>query len=95
MNIQPLADRVVVQPLEAEEKTESGIYIPDSEQEKQQRGKIVAVGKGRLTDEGKTHALEVRVDDQVIFGRYSGTDIKVEGGDFLILKEEDILAIIK
>ena len=95
MKIQPLADRVVIHPVEAEEKTDSGIFIPDSAQEKQQKGKIVAVGKGRISDEGKVFPLEVKVNDEVLYGRYSGTEIKVQGQDYLILKEEDILAILK
>jgi len=95
MKIQPLADRVVLKPLDAEEKTDSGIFIPDSAQEKQQKGKIVAVGKGRVSEEGKVHPLEVKVADEVLYGRYSGTEIKIQGDDYLILKEEDILAIMK
>ncbi|MFT5207657.1 MAG: chaperonin GroES [Candidatus Omnitrophota bacterium] len=94
MKLKPLADRVVVQPLEAEEKTSSGIFIPDSAQEKQQKGKIIAVGQGRINDEGKIQALEVKVSDEVLYGRYSGTEIKVDGSDYLIIKEEDILAIV-
>ncbi len=94
MKLKPLADRVVIQPLEAEEKTESGIFIPDSAQEKQQKGKIVAVGKGRIDDDGNVKALEVKVNDEVLYGRYSGTEIKVEGDDYLIIKEEDILAVV-
>lgn len=93
--LQPLGDRVVVEPLEAEEKTAGGIVIPDSAQEKQQRGKIIAVGKGRVNDEGKIMPLEVKVNDQVLFGRYAGTEIKIVGNDYLIIKEDDILAIIK
>ena len=95
MKIQPLGDRVVLQPVEAEEKTESGIFIPDTAQEKQQKGKIVAVGKGRVSDDGETRPLEVKVDDQVLYGRYSGTEVKVKGEDYLIVREEDILAILK
>lgn len=95
MKLQPLHDRVLVEPTEAEEKTESGIYIPDTAKEKQQKGRIIAVGKGRVNEEGKLVPLEVKVDDQVIYGRYSGTEIKIKGTDYLILKEEDILGIIK
>ncbi len=93
--IQPLADRVVVEPLEAEEKTAGGIVIPDTAKEKQQRGKVVAVGKGRVSEEGKVTPLEVKVNDQILFGRYSGTEVKIGGQEFLIVKEDDILAIIK
>ena len=93
--IQPLADRVVVEPLEAEEKTAGGIVIPDTAKEKQQKGKVIAVGKGRVSEEGKITPLEVRVNDQVLFGRYSGTEIKIGASDYLIVKEDDILAIIR
>ena len=93
--IQPLGDRVIVEPLEAEEKTAGGIVIPDTAKEKQQKGKVIAVGKGRVTEEGKVTPLEVKVNDQVLFGRYSGTEVKVGGSDYLIIKEDDILAILK
>ena len=93
--IQPLADRVLVEPLEAEEKTAGGIVIPDTAKEKQQKGKVVAVGKGRIAEDGKITPLEVKVNDHVLFGRYSGTEVKISGGDYLIIKEDDILAIIK
>ena len=93
--IQPLGDRVLVEPLEAEEKTSTGIIIPDTAKEKQQRGKVVAVGKGRVNDEGKITPLEVKAGDEVLFGRYSGSEIKVGSGDYLIIKEEDILGIIR
>jgi len=93
--VQPLGDRVLVAPLEAEEKTTGGIVIPDSAKEKQQRGRIVAVGKGRINEEGKVTPLEVRVNDRVIYGRYAGTEIKIAANDYLILKEDDILGIIK
>ena len=93
--IQPLGDRVLVEPLEAEEKTASGIVIPDTAKEKQQKGKVVAVGKGRVTEEGKLTPLEVKINDQVLFGRYSGTEIKLGATEYLIVKEDDILAIIR
>ena len=95
MKLQPLGDRVLIEPMEAEDKTESGIYIPDTAKEKQQKGRIVAVGKGRVQEDGKLVPLEVKVEDKVIYGRYSGTEIKIQGTEFLILKEEDILGIIK
>jgi len=95
MLIQPLGDRVLVEPTEAEEKSDGGIVIPDTAKEKQQKGKIVAVGKGHVNDEGKVTPLEVRVSDKVIYGRYSGTEVKIKGTEYLILKEEDILGIIK
>ena len=93
--IQPLGDRVLVEPMEAEEKTSSGIYIPDTAKEKQQKGKIVAVGKGRVDEDGKVTPLEVKVNDQVLFGRYAGTEVKIGAGDYLIIKEDDILGIIR
>jgi chaperonin GroES len=92
--IQPLGDRVLIQPLEAEEKTKGGIILPDTAKEKQQEGKVMAAGKGRVED-GKTIALEVKVGDKVLYGKYSGTEIKVDGEEMLIVKEEDILAIVK
>jgi chaperonin GroES len=92
--IQPLGDRVLIQPMEAEEKTKGGIILPDTAKEKQQEGKVIAVGKGRVED-GKTIAVDVKVGDKVLFGKYSGTEIKVDGEDMLIVKEEDILAIVK
>ncbi len=93
--IQPLGDRVVVEPLEAEEKTSGGIVIPDTAKEKQQKGKVIAVGKGRTSEDGKVTPLEVKTGDQVLFGRYSGSEIKIGGTDYLIVKEDDILGIIK
>ncbi|MDP8292190.1 MAG: co-chaperone GroES [Candidatus Orphnella occulta] len=93
-NVQPLGDRVLLQPLEAEEKTAGGIIVPDSAKEKPQEGKIVAVGKGKV-ENGKTIVMEVKVGDKVLYGKYSGTEIRVAGEDMLIVKEEDILAIIK
>jgi chaperonin GroES len=92
--IQPLGDRVLIKPLEAEEKTKGGIILPDTAKEKQQEGEVKAVGKGRMED-GKIVALEVKVGDKVLYGKYSGTEIKIDGDDMLIVKEEDILAIVK
>ncbi len=92
--IQPLGDRVLVEPLEAEEKSSGGIVIPDTAKEKQQRGKVIAVGKGRVSEEGKLTPLEVKVNDQVLFGKYAGTEVKIGVGDYLIIKEDDILAIL-
>tara|TARA_B100000989_G_scaffold56022_1_gene37800 strand:- start:3483 stop:3755 length:273 start_codon:yes stop_codon:yes gene_type:complete len=89
MKLKPLADRVLVEPSAAETKTNSGIIIPDTAQEKPQKGKIVAVGKGT-----KEHPVSVKVGDNVLYGKYSGTDLKYEGKDYLIMKESDILAII-
>lgn len=95
MQIQPLGDRILVEVLEAKEKTKSGIVLPDTAKEKPQEAKIVAVGKGRVSDEGKTISPEVKVGDKVLFGKYTGTEITVDEKEYLILKEEDILAIIQ
>ena len=94
-SIRPLDDRVVVEPLAAEETTAGGIVLPDSAQEKPQRGKIVAVGPGKISDEGTRIAPDVAVGDTVLYGKYSGTEVQVEGEDFLILRESDVLAVIK
>lgn len=96
MNIQPLGDRVVVKPLEAESKTKGGIVLPDTAKEKPQEGKVVAVGKGKVLDNGTVQAPEVKVGDKVLYGKYSGNEITTkEGEELLIMREEDILAIIK
>lgn len=92
MNIKPLADRVVVKPIEEAEVTKSGIVLPDTAKEKPQQGEIVAIGPGKLED-GKRVELEVKVGDKVIYRKYGGTEIKIEGDEYLILTEEDILAI--
>jgi chaperonin GroES len=89
LNIKPLADRVLVHPLEAETKTASGIIIPDSAKEKPQKGNIVAVGPGT-----KENPVTVKVGDSVLYGKYSGTELKLEGNDYLIMRENDILAIV-
>jgi len=96
MEIKPLGDRIVVKPLEAEAKTKGGIVLPDTAKEKPQEGKIVAVGKGKVLDNGTTQAPEVKVGDKVLYGKYSGNEITTkEGEELLIMREEDILAIIK
>ena len=96
MNIQPLGDRVVIKPLEAEDKTKGGIVLPDTAKEKPQEGKVVAVGKGRMLENGTTVPLEIKVGDKVLYAKYSGTEVTTkEGEELLIIKEEDILAIIK
>jgi chaperonin GroES len=96
MSIQPLGDRVLVKPLEAEEKTKGGIVLPDTAKEKPQEGEVIAVGSGKVLDNGSTKALEVKVGDRVLYGKYSGTEVTTkEGDEFLIMREEDILAIIK
>ena len=93
MNLKPLADRVVVKVLEAEEKTASGIVLPDKAKEKPQEGKVVAVGSGKMLENGSREAMEVKVGDRIIFSRYAGTEVKVEGEEYLILRQDDILAI--
>ncbi len=96
MEIKPLGDRIVVKPLEAENKSKGGIVLPDSAKEKPQEAKVVAVGKGKVLESGAVNAPEVKVGDKVIFGKYSGNEfITKEGEELLILREEDILAIIK
>ena len=96
MEIKPLGDRIVVKPLEAENKSKGGIVLPDSAKEKPQEAKVVAVGKGKVLESGALHAPEVKVGDKVIFGKYSGNEfVTKEGEELLILREEDILAIIK
>jgi chaperonin GroES len=90
--LRPLDDRVVVQPVEAEQVTAGGIVLPDSAKEKPQRGKVIAVGAGKLLDNGKRGELSVHVGDEVIYGKYGGTDIEVDGDDVKILRESDILA---
>ncbi len=95
MKIRPLQDRVIVKRLEEEEKTKGGIIIPDTAKEKPQEGKVIAVGKGKVTEEGKVIPLDVKVGDKILFGKYSGSEIKIGGEEHLIMKEEDILGIIE
>lgn len=92
--INPLADRVVVTPLEEDEQMRGGLYIPDTAKEKPQQGKIVAVGPGKLSDEGVRVEPDVEVGQTVLYGKYSGTDVTIDGVEFLILRESDILAVI-
>ncbi len=95
MQIRPLADRVVIKPLDQEEVKKGGIIIPDTAKEKPQEGEIVEVGPGRITDDGKKIALEVKKGDKVLYGKYSGTEVSVGGADLLILREADILAVFE
>lgn len=95
LKIQPLADRIMVKVLEAKEVTKGGIVLPDTAKEKPQEAEVVAVGKGKVSDEGKVIAPEVKAGDKILFGKYSGTEIMMDGTEYLILKEEDILAIVK
>ena len=90
--LQPLADRVVVKPIEREEKTKSGIYLPDTVKEKPQEGKVIAIGPGRLSEEGKRIAVDVKVGDTVIYAKYGGTEIKIDDEELIILRAGDILA---
>jgi len=92
--LKPLGDRLIIELVETEEKTASGIVLPDSAKEKPQEGKVVAVGSGRVLDNGERIALEVSVNDRIIFSKYSGTEVKYEGKEYLILRESDILAIV-
>jgi chaperonin GroES len=93
--IRPLGDRVVVEPLEAEEKTKGGIILPDTAKEKPQEGKVVAVGKGKVNDKGEVIPMEVKVGDKVLYGKYAGTEVTVDDKQYIILREEDILAIVE
>jgi chaperonin GroES len=93
LKLKPLEDRVVVEPLEQEEKTKGGIVLPDTAKEKPQKGKIVAVGPGRYDEEGKRVPMEVKPGDVVAYSRYAGTEVKIEGKEYLILRESDVLAI--
>jgi chaperonin GroES len=94
MEIKPLGDRVLLKAMEQEEKTKSGIVIPDTAKEKPQKGKVIAVGSGRILDNGTKVPLEVQVGDIVIFSKYSGTEVKVDGEEYLIVSERDILAVV-
>lgn len=95
MKIRPLQDRVIVKRIEEEEKSKGGIIIPDTAKEKPQEGKIIAVGKGKVNDDGKVTPLDVKVNDRVLFGKYSGSEINIDGEEHLIMREEDILGIIE
>ena len=94
MGFRPLHDRVLVRRVEAEEKTAGGIVLPDTAKEKPQRGKVKAIGAGKLLESGKRAELSVVVGDEVLFGKYSGTDVKIEGTEYVILREDDILGIL-
>jgi chaperonin GroES len=94
MKLKPLNDRVLVKRLESEEKTAGGLYIPDTAKEKPSRGKVIAAGPGKLADDGKRTALAVKADDLVLFNKYAGTEISLDGEEHLVMREDDILAII-
>lgn len=95
MSLRPLHDRIIVERLAEDTKTSGGIIIPDSAKEKPQRGKVVAVGKGKVSEDGKVRALDVKAGDVVLFGKYSGTEVKIDNQDRLIMREDDILAVIE
>ncbi len=95
INLNPLADRVVIQPKEAEEKTSGGIILPDTVKEKPVEGKVIAVGNGKILDSGEVRALDVKKGDKILFGKYSGTEVKVDGEEYLVMREDDIMGIIE
>lgn len=94
LNLKPLADRVIVKPMEPEETTKGGIILPDTAKEKPIEGTIVAVGPGKVSDDGKVVKMEVKEGDKILYGKYSGTEVTVEGEDYLIMRESDIFAIV-
>ncbi len=95
MNLRPLADRLVVKPLEQGETKQGGIIIPDTAKEKPEKGEVMAIGPGKLSDDGKRTPLEVKKGDKVLFGKYAGQEIKVDGQELMILREEDVMAVIE
>jgi chaperonin GroES len=95
MKIRPLQDRIIVKRIAEEEKTKGGIIIPDTAKEKPQEGKVVAVGKGKMSDEGKLIPVDVKVGDRILFGKYSGSEVKLDGEEHLIMREDDILGVIE
>ena len=95
MALKPLGDRLIIKRQEAQEKTKSGLVLPDTAKEKPQEGKVIAVGSGKLLDDGSVKALEVKSGDKVLYGKYSGTEVRVQEEDYLILREDDILAIVQ
>jgi chaperonin GroES len=95
MKIRPLYDRIVVKRIEQQEQMQGGLYIPDSAKEKPQEGEVVAVGKGKRLEDGKVIALDVQVGDKILFGKYSGSDIKLDGDEFMIMREDEVLGILE
>ena len=95
MNLRPMHDRIIVKRLEEETKTAGGIFIPETAKEKPQRGEVVAVGKGKVTEDGKVLPLDVKKGDQVLFGKYAGTEVKIDGQEYLIMREDDILGVVE
>jgi chaperonin GroES len=94
MKVKPLADRILVKPLDAEEKTAGGLYIPDNAKEKPQKGEVVAVGPGKVAESGAKIEMTVKVKDKVLYGKYSGTEVTVDGDEYLIMRESDVLAVV-
>jgi chaperonin GroES len=95
MNLKPLQDRILVQRVEEEKTTKGGIIIPDTAKEKPAEGKVIAVGSGKIGDDGKRIALEVKEGDRILFGKYAGTEVKIEGEEYLIMREDDVLGVIE
>ena len=95
MNIRPLQDRIIVKRLEEEEKTKGGIIIPDAAKEKPMQGEVVAAGKGKVGEDGKVNPLDVKVGDRILFGKYAGTEVKLDGEEYLIMREDDVLGVLE
>ena len=95
MNMRPLHDRVVVKRIEQQEQKQGGLYIPDSAKEKPQEGEVIAVGKGKRDGKGEVHALDVKAGDRILFGKYSGSDIKMDGQEYLIMREDEVLVVLE
>ncbi len=93
--IRPLQDRIIVKRLDSEEKTASGLYIPDSAKDKPQQGKVIAVGKGKVKEDGSVLPIDVKKGDKILFGKYAGTEIKVDNDEYLIMREEDVLGVVE
>lgn len=92
--IRPLQDRLIVERLDGEEKTASGLYIPETAKEKPQQGRVIAVGKGKVAEDGKVRPVDLKEGDLILFGKYAGTEIKIEGNDYLIMREDDVLGVV-
>ena len=95
MGLKPLGDRIVIKQVEAQDKTKSGLVLPDSAKEKPQEGKVLAVGSGKLLDDGGVKSLEVKTGDKVLYGKYAGTEVRIQDEDYVILREDDVLAIVQ
>lgn len=95
MGLRPLHDRIIVERIEEDSKTASGIIIPDSAKEKPQRGKVIAVGKGKIQEDGKVRPIDIKTGDTILFGKYAGTEVKIDNNERLIMREDDVLAVIE